>query len=49
MNGFVNSSFEVIENENGELTATDDSYIYYEWLQFYYVLEVYNNVIQENE
>ena len=49
LNGCVNSSFEVIENENGELTASDDSYIYYGWIQLYYVIEVYNNVTQENE
>ena len=49
LNGCVNNSFEVIENENSELTASDDSYIYYGWIQLYYVLEVYNNITQENE
>ena len=44
-----NNSFETFENENGVLTAADDSYIYYSWLQLYYVLEVYNNVTRENE
>ena len=44
-----NNYFETIENDNGELVATDDSYIHYSWLQLYYVLEVYNNVTQENE
>ena len=49
LNGCVNNSFEVIENENSELTASDDSYIYYGWIQLYYLLEVYNNITQENE
>ena len=49
LNGCVNNSFEVIENENSELTTSDDSYIYYGWIQLYYVLEVNNNITQKNE
>ena len=28
---------------------SEDSYIFYSWLQLYSVLEVYNNITQENE
>ena len=44
-----NNYFETIENENGELVATDDSYIHYSWLQLYYVLEVDNEITNNNE
>lgn len=41
--------FELIENENNELVAMDDSYIDKDYIDNYYVVEVYNKMIKENE
>lgn len=44
-----NSRFELIENENNELVAVDDSYISSKNIDDYYVVEFYNKVSLENE
>lgn len=43
------SRFELVENENNEIVAVDDSYIDSEHISDYYVVEVYNKMIQKNE
>lgn len=44
-----NSSFELVENENNEIVAMEDSYIDNKYISEYYVLEVYNKIKNENE
>ena len=47
--GKQTSSFELIENKNNELVAADDSYISNDYIKYYYVVEVYNKLTNENE
>ena len=47
--GRDNSRFELVENDNNELVATDDSYISNEYINDYYVVEMYNELTKENE
>ena len=47
--GKDNSKFELVENDNNELVATDDSYISSEYIDDYYVAEMYNEITKENE
>lgn len=44
-----NDHFELIENENNEIVAMDDSYIDKDYIGNYYVVEVYNKMKKENE
>ena len=44
-----NNSFELVENENNEIVAMEDSYIDNKYISEYYVLEVYNKIKNENE
>lgn len=44
-----NSRFKIIENDNNQLVALDDSYIDNKYIDMYYVLEVYNIISKENE
>ena len=41
--------FVLIENDNNEIVAMDDSYIDSEYIKNYYVVEVYNNMNHNNE
>ena len=43
-----NSKFKIVENDDNELVAMDDSYISKEYIDDYYVLEVYNKLSKEN-
>lgn len=43
------SSFELVENENNEIVAVDNTYISNDYLNKYYVVEVYNKVTKMNE
>ena len=47
--GRDNSRFELVENDNNELVASDDSYISSEYIGDYYVVEMYNKLTNENE
>ena len=47
--GKDNSKFELAENDNNELVACDDSYISSEYIDDYYVVEMYNEITKENE
>ena len=47
--GRDNSRFELVENDNNELVASDDSYISNEYIGDYYVVEMYNKLTNENE
>ena len=47
--GRDNSRFELVENDNNELVASDDSYISSEYIGDYYVVEMYNEITKENE
>lgn len=44
-----NSTFNYSENENGEIVVEEGSYIEYEYLNKYYIIEVYNTLTEENE
>ena len=43
------SEFKFTENEKGEIVVEEDSYIKYEYLNNYYVVEVYNSILDTNE
>ena len=45
----ANSRFTYSENENGEVIINEDSYIEYDYLKNYYVIEVYNNITDKTE
>lgn len=44
-----NNRFELTENENNEIVAMGDSYIDVEYIDNYYVVEVYNKMEKEDE
>lgn len=44
-----NSAFKYTENEKGEIVIEEDSYIDYDALNNYYVIEVYNSVTDTNK
>lgn len=47
--GGAKSSFDFTENENGEVVVEPDSYIDYNYLDNYCILEVYNSITDETE